>query len=137
MVDRASQPTLRIGLRLWGFDVPEVENWLRDLPSQNGRISWEIAHDKDNTGEGLIVHLVRSSPAWLSTFCWNCAGANRAIQRSARTPTVHVALFSGDPARLPAQRTKSWVVVEAGSEREALRSLARSYVNWRARSPST
>ncbi|AXF05544.1 hypothetical protein CUJ88_44435 (plasmid) [Paraburkholderia hospita] len=121
-------PTLRIGLRLWGFVDTQVGSWLGDLPDQDGRLSWEAARHHDGAGVALIIHLVKSSSAVLSSFCWNCAGASHAMRQSQGKCPVQIALFAGDASRLPAGRTGLWAFAGNCSTRAALCELTRTVV---------
>ncbi|RDK00788.1 hypothetical protein DLM46_20780 [Paraburkholderia lacunae] len=126
-VARARHATFRVGLRLWGFDEHEVSGWITGLPTLGGRLSWEITHDRDGDGAGLVIHLVRSSDV-LAPFCWNCVGANRTIRRAQGGVAQHVALFSGDARRLPTPRYGLWAIARTRSEIDTLHEIARTLV---------
>jgi hypothetical protein len=122
--NRSNGAALRIGLRLWGFAESEVDAWRRGLPILDGLLSWEIAHQRDGDGAGMIIHLVKSSSRALGSFCWNCVGANEAIRASKESPHVEMALFSGDETRLPRVRSGLWAMAGTRSTESALHSLA-------------
>ncbi|WP_025597694.1 hypothetical protein [Burkholderia sp. WSM2230] len=123
---------LRIGLRLWGFDKPEVLRWGENLPTLGGRLAWEIMHDPDSDGVDVVIHLVRSSASALGSFCWNCVGANRAMHGAQHGSALNVAVFSGDARRLPAQLNGLWVIAGKRSEEDAVHEVARTLVVPRA-----
>jgi len=124
----SSRNPMRIGLRLWGFYDFEVEGWLQDLPRSGGKDSWEIALHRDGEGFDMMIHLVRSTSASCGSFCWNCVGADRAMQRSFGSPTTHLALFFGDVRRLPAHRSGLWMLLDGCSEQAALHTVAENVV---------
>jgi hypothetical protein len=124
----ASRNPMRVGLRLWGFHDFEVEGWLHDLPGRGEEASWEIARRRDSAELGMVIHLVRSSSASCGPFCWNCVGADRAMQRSIGGPATHIALFFGDVRRMPAHRSGLWMLLDGCSERAALHTVAENVV---------
>lgn len=124
----ASRKSMRVGLRLWGFYEFEVEGWLQDLPDSGGKASWEIARHRDGAELDMVIHLVRSTSASCGPFCWNCVGADRAMQRSIGSPTTHIALFFGDVRRLPAHRSGLWMLLDGCSERMALHTVAENII---------
>ena len=119
---------LRIGLRLWGIDEYEVLCWGERLPTLGERIVWDIVHDPDSDDAGMVIHLVRSSAATLGSFCWNCVGANRAMYRATRSSSLNVAVFSGDPRRLPTPRYGLWAMAGRRSEAETVHEVVRTLV---------
>lgn len=125
---RADGAALRIGLRLWGFVESEVNTWIPNLPTLDGLLSWEIARQRDGDGAGMIIHLVKSSPNELGSFCWNCVGANEAIRASANAARVEAALFSGDERRLPAVRSGLWAMAGTRPVETALHTLAHAVI---------
>ena len=123
-----SRNPMRVGLRLWGFYDFEVEGWLRDLPDFGGGAAWEIARHRDGAALDMVIHLVRATSVSCGPFCWNCVGADRAMQRSIGSPTTHIALFFGDVRRLPAQRSGLWMLLGGCSERMALHTVAENII---------
>jgi hypothetical protein len=124
----SSRNAMRVGLRLWGFYDFEVEGWLHDLPGSGEKASWEIARHRDSTELDMVIHLVRATSASCGPFCWNCVGADRAMQRSIGGPVTHIALFFGDVRRLPAHRSGLWMLLDGCSERVALHTVAENVV---------
>jgi hypothetical protein len=119
---------IRVGLRLWGFYDFEVEGWLQGLPSSAAKASWEVVRNREGKELDMVLHLVRSTSASCGPFCWNCVGANRAMQRSIGSSTTHLALFFGDVRRLPVHRSGLWMLLDGCSERAALHTVAENVV---------
>ncbi|GAB7524627.1 hypothetical protein [Paraburkholderia sp. 2C] len=119
---------MRVGLRLWGFYDFEVEGWLQDLPGSGAKASWEVLRHRDGKGLDMVIHLVRSTSESCGPFCWNCVGANRAMQRSIGSSTTHIALFFGDVRRLPVHRCGLWMLLDGCNERMALHTVAENVV---------
>lgn len=125
---RAGGAPLRIGLRLWGFEDRQVESWFDDLRDLDGRLRWELVRQRDGAGADLVIHLVKSSSALLSSFCWNCAGADHTMRQSQGKSPVHIAIFAGDANRLPAERAGLWVFAGNRSPKAALQELTQTVI---------
>jgi len=127
--NRSDGAALRIGLRLWGFAESRVDTWIQGLPVlDDGSLSWEIAHQRDGDGADMIIHLVKSSPRALGSFCWNCVGANDAMRASEGSSRVEIALFSGDETRLPLVRSGLWAMAGTRATESALHTLAHAVI---------
>lgn len=118
---------IRASLRLWGYDPLVVEAWIKRLPDARGRVSWEIAHDREANGADVVVHLLNPSRT-SAPFCWNCAGASRAMRLSIGTGRTEIALFAGRFQQLEFPRVGPWFASEGLPIRMALHKLAQSLV---------
>ncbi|QCP47899.1 hypothetical protein FAZ95_01105 [Trinickia violacea] len=116
--------TLRVALRLWGFEESHFQSWMGELPRLNGLITWAILREKLASDADIVVHVVKPSRATGSAFCWNCAGANYALMRSLSEGRTDLVLFSGNERQLPRARAGHWAVAGRLSPRVALGRLA-------------
>ena len=120
--------SLRIALRLWGFDESIVKARMNELPALNGLVSWEIAHSPNAEGADMVLHLVNPSRPAPGAFCWNCLGANRAMVRSLETSRTEMVLFAGTADQLPRRRAGHWAVAGSLPTWVALHTLLRSHL---------
>ncbi len=119
---------MRVCLRLWGIDERAAAAWLADLPTLDGRVSWEIAREPEAGQADLMIHLVKPSRPASGAFCWNGVGANEAIRRGSAAGTPQIALFSGKASRLPAFRSGCWISAGVRPMEHALGMLAHALV---------
>lgn len=108
--ERINRAPLRIALRLWGYDASQAQTWIESLPTLDGSLAWALAVASDNRDADVVVHMVKPSCLVGSTFCWNCIGANRAIQRRLSVSGTALVLFAGHACQMPSARTGQWVV---------------------------
>lgn len=92
---------LRIALRLWGIDERDAQAWLTGPRSKPMQLDWRIARDRAAAGADIVVHVVRPAARRSDGFCWNCIGANGALNRSLDHAHTEIALFAGDARELP------------------------------------
>ncbi|MBZ5788847.1 hypothetical protein K8353_01905 [Burkholderia contaminans] len=126
---------LRIALRLWGIDEHDAQAWLTGLRSRHMRLDWRIARDRDAAGADIVVHVVKPAARRSDGFCWNCIGANGALNRSLDHARTEIALFAGDERELPRHRSGHWAIAGTLDIRSALDALARSLHASTARLP--
>jgi hypothetical protein len=105
---RGNRKTLCVALRLWGFEEPEVQSWMRELPELNGALSWRISRVRHASGADVVVHLVKPARRAKDAFCWNCTNANFALSQSLAAGGTEMILFAGNAAQLPPERAGHW-----------------------------
>lgn len=126
---------LRVALRLWGIDEHDAQAWLPGLRSRHTRLDWRIARDRAAVGADIVVHVVKPAARGSDGFCWNCIGANGALNRSLDHARTEVALFAGDDRELPRHRSGHWAIAGTLDIRSALDALASSLHASAARLP--
>ncbi|MBN3786456.1 hypothetical protein [Burkholderia sp. Ac-20353] len=119
-------PVLRVALSLWGIDERDAQTWLAGLRSLHPRLDWWIARDRAAAGYDIVVHVVKPTAHRPGGFCWNCIGANGALNRSLAGTRTEIALFAGDASQLPHRRSGFWAVAGALDTGSALDALGRS-----------
>lgn len=123
-LSRSNRHSLRIALRLWGFDESAVKSRMSESPTLNGLLSWDIARSRDAEGVDMVLHLVNPSRPAPGSFCWNCLGANRAMVRSLETSRTEMVLFAGTADQLPRGRAGLWAAAGKLTMWDALHTLA-------------
>ncbi|MFL9911376.1 hypothetical protein [Paraburkholderia sp. RL17-337-BIB-A] len=121
-------PPVRVALRLWGYEPAVVERWTKALPDAGGRLSWEVAVDRDANGADVVIHLVNPSRG-VAPFCWNCAGANHAMRLSSGAGRTEIALLAGHFHQVDMPRAGHWVASKGLPMKTALYKLAESMAN--------
>ncbi|WP_071335939.1 hypothetical protein [Burkholderia contaminans] len=122
----SDRTALRIALRLWGVDERDAQAWLTGPRSKPMQLDWRIARDRAAAGADIVVHVVRPAARRSDGFCWNCIGANGALNRSLDHARTEIALFAGDARELPRKRSGHWAIAGALDIPSALDTLGRS-----------
>ncbi|SOE64571.1 hypothetical protein SAMN05446935_2490 [Burkholderia sp. YR290] len=117
--------TVRVGLRLWGFDESEVQSWASELPDMDGAIAWKISRVRRETDADIVVHLVKPARRANDAFCWHSIQANRAVLASFAAGRTEMVLFTGREEELPKRRSGHWALAGALSPQVALARLGR------------
>lgn len=117
--------TLRVALRLWGFDELEVQSWMGELPDLNGTIAWKISRVRRETDADIVVHLVKPARRANDAFCWHSIQANRAVLASYAAGRNEMVLFTGSADELPKRRSGHWALSGTLSPQAALARLGR------------
>ncbi|WP_412526837.1 hypothetical protein [Burkholderia lata] len=134
--ERINRVPLRIALRLWGYDASQVQTWIESLPTLDGSLAWALAVAPDHHDAAVVVHLVKPSSPVGSKFCWNCIGANRAIERRLSMSGTALVLFAGHAHQMPSARTGQWIVAGGLPPWAALSQLSHLIVAAAAPTPS-
>jgi hypothetical protein len=120
---RGNGPTLRLALRLWGYEESEVQSWIDELHALHSAATWRISRERTAHGADLVVHLVKPSRTRGAAFCWNCAGANYALAQSPAC-AIEMVLFEGLADQLPSVRAGHWAAAGALLPQAALGRLS-------------
>ncbi|MBN3757444.1 hypothetical protein G3N95_31240 [Paraburkholderia sp. Tr-20389] len=122
---RDNAHTLRIALRLWGFDETEVRSWIGELPDLDGSIAWKISRLRRETDADIVVHLVQPTRRANDAFCWHSIQANQAVLASYAAGRNEMVLFTGSPDELLKRRSGHWALSGTLSPQAALARLGR------------
>jgi hypothetical protein len=122
---RDNAQTLRVALRLWGFDESEVQSWISEPPDMNGSLAWKISWVRRETDADIVVHLVKPARRASDAFCWHSIQANRAVLASFAAGRTEMVLFTGSAEELPKRRSGHWALAGTLSPQDALARLGR------------
>ncbi|TCG09272.1 hypothetical protein BZM27_06435 [Paraburkholderia steynii] len=134
---RENGQTVRVALRLWGFDESEVQSWASELPDMDGAIAWKISRVRRETDADIVVHLVKPARRTNDAFCWHSIQANRAVLASYAAGRNEMVLFTGSADELLTRRSGHWVLSGKLSPRAALARLGRLIAASSTRSAGT